>query len=131
VALARALATSAPVLLLDDPLSAVDPRTESAILDALEAERGRRTLLLITHRVAAAERCDRIVVLERGKVVARGTHRELIAEGGLYAAFAAEQQLEHDLDVVGEAAVERLGKPGTGGLPATGVAVGPIQGGDR
>ncbi len=91
VALARAFLREPAVLVLDDPLSAVDAKTEARILEAI-AERARRcTLLLITHRVAAAARCDRVIVLEEGRVVEAGTHAELLTGGGLYAALAAEQ----------------------------------------
>jgi ATP-binding cassette subfamily B protein len=96
-ALARALLREPPVLVLDDPLSAVDAKTEAAILEAIERQAANRTVVLITHRVAAARRCDAIVVLERGRVVERGTHDELVRAGGLYAAFAEEQALEEDL----------------------------------
>lgn len=97
VALARALVREPNVLVLDDPLSAVDAKTEQAILVAIERQAARRTVILITHRVAAARRCDAIVVLEQGRVIERGTHDELVRAGGLYASFAEEQQLEEDL----------------------------------
>jgi ATP-binding cassette subfamily B protein len=97
VALARALVREPPILVLDDPLSAVDAKTEAAILAAIERQAARRTVVLITHRVAAARRCDAIVVLEDGRVVERGTHDELVHAGGLYASFAEEQQIEEDL----------------------------------
>jgi len=100
VALARALLRDAPVLVLDDPLSAVDAKTETAILEAIERQKTKRTVVLITHRVAAARRCDAIVVLDGGKVVESGNHEQLIANGGLYAAFAREQDLEADLDAI-------------------------------
>jgi ATP-binding cassette, subfamily B, multidrug efflux pump len=102
VALARALAWEPRVLILDDPISAVDARTEAAILDTIGAEAERRTVLLITHRVAAARRCDTIVVLDRGRVVEQGTHDELVARRGLYARFAEEQLLEGELERFGE-----------------------------
>jgi ATP-binding cassette subfamily B protein len=85
------------VLVLDDPLSAVDAKTEAAILEAIERQAARRTVILITHRVAAAKRCDATVVLEAGRVIERGTHDELVRAGGIYAAFAEEQRIEEDL----------------------------------
>lgn len=100
VALARALLRRAPVLILDDPLSAVDAKTESAILDAIDRQKKNRTVVLITHRIAAAKRCDNIIVLDRGKVVESGTHDQLINGEGLYAAFAREQEIEADLDAL-------------------------------
>jgi ATP-binding cassette, subfamily B, multidrug efflux pump len=101
VALARALLSEPKLLVLDDPLSAVDARTERAILDVIERERARHSVLLITHRVAAAARCDTILVLDQGRIVERGTHDELIRSGGLYAAFAEEQRVESELEALG------------------------------
>ncbi|MEO7330054.1 MAG: ABC transporter ATP-binding protein [Minicystis sp.] len=102
VALARALVREPPVLVLDDPLSAVDAKTEAAILAAIERQAASRTVILITHRVAAARRCDSIVVLDGGRVVERGQHDELAAAGGLYASFAEEQRIEEDLAALSE-----------------------------
>lgn len=98
VALARAFLWEPSVLVLDDPLSAVDARTEAKILDAISRQASRRTLLLITHRVAAAARCDQVIVLDQGKVVEQGTHEQLLANKGIYAAFAEEQQREGEMD---------------------------------
>jgi ATP-binding cassette, subfamily B, multidrug efflux pump len=106
VALARAFVSDPKLLLLDDPLSAVDARTERAILEAIDRQRAQRGVVLITHRVAAASHCDRIVVLDRGEVVERGTHEELIRAGGLYAGFAEEQRIERELERLG---AEELG----------------------
>ncbi len=100
VALARALIRQPPVLVLDDPLSAVDAKTERAILQAIERQKASRTVLLITHRVAAAQRCDQILVLEQGRVIEKGSHEELLMRGGVYALFAEEQQMERDLATV-------------------------------
>jgi ATP-binding cassette subfamily B protein len=97
IALARALLREPRVLVLDDPLSAVDAKTEAAILGAIERQAAKCTLVLITHRVAAAKRCDRIVVLENGRVVEIGTHDELVQTGGVYASFAEEQEIEAKL----------------------------------
>jgi ATP-binding cassette subfamily B protein len=100
VALAAAFVTEPNILVLDDPLSAVDARTERGILDAIDRQRQERSLILITHRVAAASHCDRIIVLEQGRVVEVGTHDELRRSGGLYAAFAEEQRIERELQAL-------------------------------
>lgn len=100
VSLARALLRDAPILVLDDPLSAVDPKTEAAIVEALERRASERTLILITHRITVASGCDRIVVLDDGCIVEQGTHGELVSLGGLYAAFAEEQQMEQELEEI-------------------------------
>ena len=97
IALARALLREPPILVLDDPLSAVDAKTEAAILEAIERQASARTVILITHRVAAASRCDEIIVLDGGLVVERGTHAQLAAGSGLYASFAREQAVASEL----------------------------------
>ena len=70
------------MLVLDDPLSAVDAKTEAAILAAIERQAARRTVVLITHRVAAARRCDGIVVLDQGRIIEQGNHHELLEMKG-------------------------------------------------
>jgi len=84
VALARALAASPRLLVLDDSLSSVDAETERVILKHLRAVMSGRTAVLISHRVAAIKDADQILVLDQGKIVARGTHEQLLARGGLY-----------------------------------------------
>lgn len=85
IGIARALLTDASLLMLDEPTSALDPRTEAEIMATLDRVGRGRTVLMVTHRLKTVERFDEIVVLERGRVVERGTHRELIGLGGLYA----------------------------------------------
>ncbi len=97
VALARALVAEPKILVLDDPLSAVDAKTETALLDALDRHREGETLILITHRVSAAARCDRVVVMDKGRVIEQGRHDQLARAGGLYATFVEEQRREREL----------------------------------
>ncbi|MEP4600088.1 ABC transporter transmembrane domain-containing protein [Saccharospirillum sp.] len=94
VAIARALLTDAPVLVLDDALSAVDVRTEQGILSHLKAARSGRTTLISCHRLTAIEEADQILVLDQGRCIERGTHQELLALGGWYQRTFAYQQLE-------------------------------------
>ena len=105
VALARAFLWEPSVLVLDDPLSAVDAKTEARILAAIDRQAKKRTLVLITHRIAAAERCDRVIVLDEGHVAEQGTHDELIAKGGIYAHMADEQRREGELTALATAEV--------------------------
>ncbi len=100
IALARALVWEPKILVFDDPLSAVDAKTEQEILKAIERQAKKRTVVLITHRIAAASRCDSIVVIDQGRIIERGTHEELVRAGLLYAAFAEEQQMETELDAI-------------------------------
>jgi ATP-binding cassette subfamily B protein len=107
VALARAmLSRDAKILILDDPLSAVDTKTEGGILDAIGRLAATRTVLIITHRIAAASRCDRIIVLDDGCIAEEGTHDQLVRRGGIYAAFAEEQQMERELEEMDAPPVE-------------------------
>jgi ATP-binding cassette subfamily B protein len=91
LAIARAVLKDAPVLLLDEATSALDAQSEHAIQQALERLMQHRTTLVIAHRLATVRSADRIVVLDRGRIVAEGKHEQLIAQGGLYAELARLQ----------------------------------------
>jgi ATP-binding cassette subfamily B multidrug efflux pump len=98
VAIARALLADAPLLLLDDALSAVDTVTEAQILGALRDARQGRTVIIASHRLSTLLDADQIVVLRHGQVTERGTHRELVDHDGWYATQWRVQQLEASLD---------------------------------
>ncbi|MBC2606138.1 ABC transporter ATP-binding protein [Pelagicoccus albus] len=84
VAISRALLRNPPVLLLDDALSAVDNETESSIIEALQKRRGKRTTIVIAHRLSTLAHADKIVVMEGGKITQSGNHETLRTEQGLY-----------------------------------------------
>ena len=84
IAMARAFLKDAPVLILDEPTSSIDSRTEAVILDALELLMEGRTTLIVAHRLSTLRRADRVIVINGGRVVEQGTHDVLVAQGGLY-----------------------------------------------
>ncbi len=94
--LARALLVDAPILILDDALSSVDNKTATQILENLSREKGK-TVIFITHQLSAVKNADRILVMDRGKIVQSGTHQELLNHQGLYQSLWQQHQLEEIL----------------------------------
>ncbi|KIZ44422.1 MULTISPECIES: ABC transporter transmembrane domain-containing protein [Rhodopseudomonas] len=91
IAIARAILRDAPLLLLDEATSSLDAESEVLVQTALQELMRHRTTLVIAHRLATVLSCDRIVVMEQGKIVEQGTHAQLVAKGGLYARLAKLQ----------------------------------------
>ena len=91
IAIARAILRDAPLLLLDEATSALDAESETLVQTALEELMRHRTTLVIAHRLATVLSCDRIMVMDQGKIVEQGTHASLVAANGLYARLARLQ----------------------------------------
>jgi ATP-binding cassette, subfamily B, multidrug efflux pump len=96
-AIARALVRDPAILILDDALSAVDTRTEDTILGHLRTHYGRRTIVIVSHRISAVQEADQILVLDEGRIAERGDHASLLRTDGLYAELHRKQLLEAEL----------------------------------
>jgi ATP-binding cassette subfamily B protein len=96
VAIARTLLKNPPILIFDEATSALDSRTEAAIQATLREVAARRTSIVIAHRLSTIVDADQIVVLDQGRVAERGTHRQLLLKGGLYAEMWLRQQSERE-----------------------------------
>lgn len=97
VALARALLDDAPILILDDPVSQVDTRTAARIGETLHGFSGTKTLLIVSHRLSAVRHADRIMVMENGRIVAAGSHDQLMDADGYYARSFRLQEIEDEI----------------------------------
>jgi len=96
-AIARALMKDSPVVILDDSLSSVDAGTESTIIENLRSLRGEKTLIVVSHRISPLKGADRIYVMDEGRIVEKGSHAELLSQGGLYERLVRYQQMEKTL----------------------------------
>ena len=97
--IARALVRSFPILIMDDALSMVDMKTEEKILNRILGMRKNETTLFVSHRSSTILRADRIIVLDRGRIVEQGTHQDLIARDGTYTALYKEQLMAERLEM--------------------------------
>jgi ATP-binding cassette subfamily B protein len=98
ISIARALMKDAPILILDDSLSAVDTKTERTLLENLRSERMGKTTILIAHRISTIEQMDKILYMEEGKVIAVGTHEQLLENCPAYKMMNELQKLEAEKD---------------------------------
>ncbi|MGB1415875.1 MAG: ABC transporter ATP-binding protein [Synechococcus sp.] len=98
-ALGRALLVTAPVLVLDDALASVDNNTAASILDSIRAQDGR-TIVMISHQLSAAAACDRILVMDQGRLVQQGHHRDLIQQPGVYRRLWEREQAADQLNAI-------------------------------
>ena len=96
ISIARAVIQNPEILILDDSLSAVDARTEAAIIENIRTERSGKTTIITTHRLSAVQHADWILVMDEGEVIEEGTHNQLIQKGGWYAEQFERQQGESE-----------------------------------
>ena len=98
--IARALIKKPEILLFDNSLSAVDTKTEEAILNYIKSDLNNTTTIIVSHRISSIQECDKIVVIENGKINEQGTHSELITQKGAYYAMYKRQILENELSTL-------------------------------
>jgi ATP-binding cassette subfamily B protein len=94
VAIARAILRKSPIIILDEATASVDVETERQIQTAIAGIAGQRTIVAIAHRLSTIRNCDRILVLDGGKIIEEGTYESLIAKGGFFAELVERQRLD-------------------------------------
>ena len=92
ISIARAMMKDAPVIFLDEATANVDPENENELMQAIAALTAEKTVVMIAHRLKTVEHADQILVVDRGQVVQRGTHAELIRQDGIYRNFVSERR---------------------------------------
>ena len=92
ISIARAIIKDAPIIILDEATANVDPENEEALMQAIQALTRDKTIIMIAHRLKTVEHADQILVLDQGRIVEQGKHRELLAKGGLYSRFVDERK---------------------------------------
>jgi ATP-binding cassette, subfamily B, bacterial len=115
ICVARAFLKDAPVLILDEPTSSIDSKTEGVILDALDDLMEGRTSFMIAHRLSTVRHADQILVMEHGRIVERGTHEELLRDGSVYRQLHEAQTRERKRRPPAGNANGVDAEPGTGG----------------
>jgi len=88
-----------PIVILDDPVSQVDAETGASIIDMVKDLSGKKTVIVVSHRISAIRHADSIIVLEDGLITESGTHKELVASKGYYARMSSMQAIEEELNV--------------------------------
>ena len=119
ISVARAFLRDAPILILDEPTSSIDSRTEAVILDALDRLMEGRTTILIAHRLSTIRRADRVLVMHEGRLVQNGTHDELVNVDGIYRELWTAQALQRERIGAARTAIATV-KPGKSFDPPTG-----------
>ena len=92
LSIARAMMKDAPIIILDEATANVDPENEQELMEAIDALTHEKTVIMIAHRLKTVRRADQILVVDKGRLVQRGTHEELMAQGGIYRRFISGRE---------------------------------------